>query len=122
MPTRHAALVPILPSTDLDRSLAYYKYLGFDVLEQAKDYVRLAWQGAELHLYPHAGLNPLANSGGCYLAVADPGLLRAAWARDGVECLDLEVPAHCGETLFAVVDPDGNTLRIGPGGTDGYNA
>jgi catechol 2,3-dioxygenase-like lactoylglutathione lyase family enzyme len=114
MPTRHAALVPILPSSDLERSLAYYKYLGFDVLEHEKDYARLAWRGAELHLYPHPGLDPLANSAGCYLRVAAPHLVRTAWLGDGVECLDLPIPAHCGATVFAVVDPDGNTLRIGP--------
>jgi catechol 2,3-dioxygenase-like lactoylglutathione lyase family enzyme len=114
MPTRHDALVPILPSSDLDRSLAYYRYLGFDILEHATDYARLTWNGAELHLYPHPGLDPLANSAGCYLRVADPALVRTAWLRDGVECLDLPIAERNGATLFAVVDPDGNTLRIGP--------
>lgn len=114
MPIRDAALVPILPSSDLARSLAYYRYLGFDVVEQAPDYARLSWHGAELHLYPHSDLDALANWAGCYVRVADPELVRTAWKRDGVECLEAPAPAHCGPTLFAVVDPDGNTLRIGP--------
>jgi catechol 2,3-dioxygenase-like lactoylglutathione lyase family enzyme len=114
MQTHHAAVVPILPSSDLDRSLAYYGYLGFRLLERAADYARLEWGGAELHLYPHPGLDPAANSLGCYLKVTDPKTLRAAWADDGVECLDMAIPSHYGPTTFAVVDPDGNTLRIGP--------
>jgi catechol 2,3-dioxygenase-like lactoylglutathione lyase family enzyme len=114
MPTDRSALVPILPSSDLERSLAYYRYLGFDVLEHAADYARLTWDGAELHLYPHPGLDALSNSAGCCLRVGDPDGVRSAWMRDGVECLEMPVPKHCGFTAFAVVDPDGNTLRIGP--------
>lgn len=114
MPTRPAALVPILPSSDLERSVAYYQYLGFDVLERAADYARLQWRSAELHLYPHPEIDPTANSAGCYLRVADPDALRTTWADDGVDCLDMPVKPHYGTTVFAVIDPDGNTLRIGP--------
>lgn len=115
-----ATLVPILPSSDLDRSLAYYRYLGFDLLERADDYARLIWRDAELHLYPNPAVDPLANSAGCYLKVADPDALRAAWSGDGVDCVDVvgaaetNAPTPYGPTAFAVVDPDGNTLRIGP--------
>lgn len=115
-----ATLVPILPSSDLDRSLAYYRYLGFDLLERAADYARLSWRDAELHLYPNPAVDPRANSAGCYLKVADPDALRAAWSGDGVDCVevvgaaDRNAPDSFGPTAFAVVDPDGNTLRIGP--------
>jgi catechol 2,3-dioxygenase-like lactoylglutathione lyase family enzyme len=115
-----ATLVPILPSSDLDRSLAYYRYLGFDLLERADDYARLGWRDAELHLYPNPAVDPLANSAGCYLKVADPDALRAAWSGDGVDCVEVvgaaetNAPDSYGPTAFAVVDPDGNTLRIGP--------
>lgn len=113
-PPTAAILVPILPSSDLERSLAYYQYLGFDLLERAADYARLSWHDAELHLYPHPTIDPLANSVGCYLKVADPDALRAAWSGDGVDCLDTAVDEHHGPTVFFIVDPDGNTLRIGP--------
>ena len=114
---QRASLVPILPCSDLDRSLAYYRYLGFDLLERADDYARLSWRDAELHLYPHPAIDPLANSAGCYLRVPDPDSLRAAWTDDGVDCIDTAkttIQDHYGQTVFAVVDPDGNTLRIGP--------
>jgi catechol 2,3-dioxygenase-like lactoylglutathione lyase family enzyme len=109
-----AALVPILPSSDLERSLAYYRYLGFDLVERGADYARLSWGDAELHLYPHPANDPPTNTVGCYLRVADPAALRAAWTDDGVNCVDTAIPSCYGPTAFAVVDPDGNTLRIGP--------
>ena len=68
-------------------------------------------------MYLDPAIDPLANSTGCYLAVADADALRKAWIGDGVNCIDcLEttLPPRFGKTAFAVVDPDGNTLRIGP--------
>jgi catechol 2,3-dioxygenase-like lactoylglutathione lyase family enzyme len=116
--TRSAA-VPILPSADLDRAQACYTYLGFQVLCRAEDYLQVVFGGIELHFYLAPEHDPFANSAGCYLRVDDPAALRAAWCADGVDCLECPAPAYYGPTLFAVVDPDGNTLRIGPRGTAG---
>lgn len=106
--------VPILPSADLDHALACYRYLGFELLGRTADYVRLALGAVELHLYLDPGLDALRNSAGCYLRVSDPAALRAAWSIDGVNCLDVTGTAAYGTSLFAVIDSDGNTLRIGP--------
>lgn len=111
---RGGQAVPILPSCDLDRAAACYRYLGFTVLGRADDYVRLALGPVELHLYLEPALDPLRNGSGCYLRVPDPAALRAAWRDDGVNCLDLPGTAAYGTSLFAVIDSDGNTLRIGP--------
>jgi catechol 2,3-dioxygenase-like lactoylglutathione lyase family enzyme len=109
-----SAAVPILPSADLARTVACYSYLGFGVLGRAEDYLRIARDDIELHFYLDPGHDQLANSAGCYLRVSDPNALRAGWAADGVDCLDMPVPSYYGPTFFAIVDPDGNTLRIGP--------
>jgi len=109
-----SAAVPILPSTDLDRSLAFYEYLGFRTLGRTEDYLRVALGPIELHLYLDPGLEPVANGRGCYLRVADPAGLRAAWRSDGVSCLEMPGTEDYGPTLFALVDPGGNTLRVGP--------
>ena len=106
--------VPILPSADLDRALACYRYLGFHMLGRVSDYLRLALGPVELHLYLEPGLDPVHNSSGCYLRVADPAMLRTAWSADGVNCLDVPGSGAYGPSLFAVIDSDGNTLRIGP--------
>jgi catechol 2,3-dioxygenase-like lactoylglutathione lyase family enzyme len=106
--------VPILPSVDLDQSLAFYQYLGFRLLGRAEDYLRVALGPVELHLYLDAAIEPVANGRGCYLRFADPAALRDAWSADGVACLDIPGTEDYGPTLFAVVDPGGNTLRFGP--------
>lgn len=106
--------VPILPSGDLERALACYGYLGFTLLGRTADYLRLALGPVELHLYLDCELDPLRNSAGCYLRVPDPAGLRATWDDDGVNCLDMPGTAAYGASLFAVIDSDGNTLRIGP--------
>ena len=113
-PVSNSSAVPILPSPDLDRSLAFYAYLGFTLLGRTEDYLRIALDDIELHFYLDPGLEPVANGAGCYLRLADPEALRAAWNADGVACLDMPGTEAYGRTLFAVVDPGGNTLRIGP--------
>jgi catechol 2,3-dioxygenase-like lactoylglutathione lyase family enzyme len=120
MPTVETA-VPILPSGDLSRAEAFYAYLGFRVVRRGEDYLQVVHGDIELHLYLADGHDPLANSAGCYLRVSDPASLRSAWCTDGVSCLEVPGSEPYGETLFAVIDPDGNTLRYGcaasvPGG------
>lgn len=105
--------VPVLPSGDLARAEAFYTYLGFRVLARGADYLQVAHGGIELHLYFAAGHDPSVNSAGCYLRVADPVRLRKDWCTDGISCLDVPDSEAYGETLFALVDPDGNTLRYG---------
>jgi hypothetical protein len=48
--------------------------------------------------------------------VADPARLRTTWCTDGINCLEIPGSDGYGETLFALIDPDGNTLRYGRAG------
>lgn len=113
MPALETA-VPILPSGDLGRAEAFYAYLGFRVTRRGADYLQIVLGEIELHLYLADGHDPLANPAGCYLRVPDPVRLRSRWRADGVDCLEVPGSEPYGETTFAVVDPDGNTLRYGP--------
>ena len=110
--------VPVLPSGDLARAESFYSYLGFRVLDRGGDYLQLAHGAIELHLYLSAGHDPVTNPAGCYLRVADPVRLRKDWCTDGISCLDVPGSEAYGETLFALVDPDGNTLRYGRAAED----
>ena len=111
------AAVPILPSGDLRQAEAFYRYLGFRVAGRGGDYLRLTNGSIELHFYLVPGHDALANSAGCYLRVADPAGLRAACRTDGLNCLEVAGGSGAyGETVFALVDPDGNTLRYGRAG------
>jgi catechol 2,3-dioxygenase-like lactoylglutathione lyase family enzyme len=109
-----SAAVPILPSRDLERSRAYYAFLGFTVLDLADDYLRVGHDGVEVHLYLSPDTDPKENPGGWYLRAAEPEELRGKWSADGLECLDVPAPSHYGTTVFALIDPDGNMLRVGP--------
>lgn len=109
-----ASAVPILPSGDIERSRAYYAFLGFTVLDFEEDYLRVAHDGAEVHLYLAPETDPLTNPCGWYLKAPEPEELREKWTADGLECLHVPAPAYYGPTLFALIDPDGNMLRVGP--------
>jgi catechol 2,3-dioxygenase-like lactoylglutathione lyase family enzyme len=108
-----ATAVPILPSADLRRAEAFYAYLGFQVVLRGADYLQVTHGEIELHLYLAVDHDPLTNPSGCYLRVSDPAALRSVWCSDGVDCLDVPGSEPYGATVFAVVDPDGNTLRYG---------
>ena len=116
MPPVSDSAVPILPSGDLARAEAYYAYLGFRIVDRGPDYLQLAHGTIELHLYLAHGHDLLANPAGCYLRVADPAALRVSWCEDGIDCLEVPGSEAYGKTLFALVDPDGNTLRYGRAG------
>jgi len=109
-----ATSVPILPSADLERTRAFYCFLGFTVVDAADEYLRLRYDDAEVHFYPAPDTDPADNASGWYLRVDDPEELREKWRHDGLECPDVPVPALFGLTVFAVADPDGGLLRVGP--------
>ena len=111
-----ATSVPILPSADLERTRAFYCFLGFTVVDAADEYLRLRFDDAEVHFYPAPDADAADNASGWYMRVEEPEELREKWQHDGVECPDVPVPAVYGPTLFAVVDPDGALLRVGPAG------
>ena len=109
-----ATSVPILPSADLERTRAFYCFLGFTVVDAADEYLRLRYDDAEVHFYPDPDTDPSSNASGWYLRVAEPEELREKWRADGLECPDVPVPAVFGPTVFAVSDPDGALVRVGP--------
>ena len=109
-----ATSAPILPSADLERTRAFYCFLGFTVVDAADEYLRMRFDDAEVHFYPAPDTDPAANASGWYLRVEEPEELREKWQNYGVECPDVPVPAVYGPTVFAVADPDGGLLRVGP--------
>lgn len=112
--TSTSAAVPILPSSDLERSRAFYAFLGFAVLDSEADYLRVGHDDVEVHLYPSPDLDPRANPCGWYLKAAEPAELLAEVDRRRAGMPGRPAPAYYGPTLFALVDPDGNMLRVGP--------
>jgi hypothetical protein len=115
--------VPILPSRDLNDTLAFYERLGFEnrgAPPEEWDYLIIGRGGVELHFYGSPETDPLTTSASCYLFVDDADALHDEWQQVGVPH-----DAATGSRLvppmdtdyrmreFALVDRSGNLVRVG---------
>jgi catechol 2,3-dioxygenase-like lactoylglutathione lyase family enzyme len=115
--------VPILPSRNLEETLAFYGRLGFESRGAPPDkygYVIVGRGSIELHFYDDPMVDPLTTNFSCYIRVADADDLHAEWERIGIEDdrstgsrLMPPSDADYGLREFAVVDKSGNLVRIG---------
>ena len=116
-----ARAIPILPCRQLDATLAFYGLLGFTLEFEENEpapYAILTLGGAELHFAGIADPARAGLHGACYLRVPDADALHAHWRAAGVpdEGLPRLGPIDdrpWGMREFALVDPDGNMLRVG---------
>ena len=112
--------IPTLPSRSLGNTLLFYGKLGFDgkVLGAGDSYAILKRGNLELHFFLHADLRPAESSAGCYIRVGDVERLYKAFSlaklpTGGIPRMDILEDKPWGMREFAVVDEDGNLLRIG---------
>lgn len=116
-----ARAIPILPCRQLDATVAFYGLLGFTLEFEENEpapYAILSLGGAELHFAGIADPAQAGLHGACYLRVPDADALHAHWRAAGVpdEGLPRLGPIDdrpWGMREFALVDPDGNMLRVG---------
>ncbi|WP_212996007.1 VOC family protein [Winogradskya consettensis] len=104
--------VPILRCADLDRTIAFYEFLGF-ASDRLSGYAVFTAGDAELHV---SATGTVLDPGGCLVHVSDATVTRAVLAARGVRLLgDLEEDGRPGAGIrsFTVEDPDGNTIRFG---------
>jgi catechol 2,3-dioxygenase-like lactoylglutathione lyase family enzyme len=115
--------VPILPSRNLEETLAFYERLGFESrgapLERYR-YLILGRGTIELHFYDDPSVDPFTTAATCYVRVRDADTLYEDWERIGVEHdhstgsrLVKPTDTDYGMREFALVDKSGNLLRIG---------
>lgn len=112
--------IPILPAREIGATLAFYRRLGFEGAAHAADagYAILSRGALELHFFRHPTLVPAESCAGCYLRVGDVATIHRAFAaaglpRHGIPRIDALEDKPWGLREFAIVDPDGNLLRIG---------
>ena len=112
--------IPILPSRSLPKTLAFYGRLGFEgeVLGAGDAYAILTRGDLEVHFFLHTELVPAESRAGCYLRVADVeplyrAFLAASLPLRGIPRMDAIENKLWGMREFAIVDEDGNLLRIG---------
>jgi catechol 2,3-dioxygenase-like lactoylglutathione lyase family enzyme len=115
---------PIMPARDLASTLAFYARLGFESLGDWERYRYLIVRrgSLELHFWEHPDVDPLTTDFSCYLFVRDADALHAEWDGIGVPTdpatgsrLMPPTDTDYGLREFALVDPNGNLLRVGGG-------
>jgi diamine N-acetyltransferase len=112
--------IPILPCRSVAATVAFYGRLGFEGGTHETDarYAILRRGPLELHFFVFEDLVPADSYAGCYLRVADVEGVHRAFAEAelpsaGIPRMDALEDRQWGMREFAVVDPDGNLLRIG---------
>lgn len=114
----HDLAIPILPSRSLEKTLAFYARLGFEGEIVAAEYAIVTHGPVEIHFFAHPGVQPDASFAGCYVRV---GAVDAVFDRfrqaglpgRGIPRMDVLENKPWGMREFAVVDEDGNLMRIG---------
>jgi catechol 2,3-dioxygenase-like lactoylglutathione lyase family enzyme len=112
-------VAPILPSSDLASTTAFYERLGFEQTGLWPSYLILRRGDVGVHFFHASDLDPWTSIAGCYVYVDDADALYAEYAALGLPgegIPRLHGPPHDSDYAmreFAVVDPDGNLLRIG---------
>lgn len=115
--------VPVLPGRDLYETLAFYERLGFG-LQGAPigvyGYLIVGRGSIELHFFEAPDVDPLTTAAGCYIRVGDADALYREWHAVGIEAnratgsrLIAPATTDYGMREFALVDPNGNLLRVG---------
>ncbi len=102
--------IPILYSTDLDRTAAYYAPLGLKLIERHDTYLVLGAGAVELH-FTSAQLAPAPSQ--AFLHVPDAGKLWKQLQGLSVAGIGPLEDHASGLREFVVTDPDGNRIRVG---------
>jgi catechol 2,3-dioxygenase-like lactoylglutathione lyase family enzyme len=102
--------IPILPSTDLDRTATFYRSAGMQEVARYEGYLLMGFRGVELHFTIEPGT---AGGGQAFVLVPDAGRLWKQLKSQGVPGLGPVEDREHGLREFVVTDPDGNRIRVG---------
>jgi catechol 2,3-dioxygenase-like lactoylglutathione lyase family enzyme len=112
----HGRVFPILPSRDVDETIAFYERLGFLVASRfggKRVYLVVRRDGVVLHFFHFPALDPPSNINGCYVEIADVDALYDEWHALGLKRLAPPQDREWGMREFTLVDPSGNLVRVG---------
>jgi catechol 2,3-dioxygenase-like lactoylglutathione lyase family enzyme len=111
--------IPILPSRNLENTVEFYRRLGFDGFVHSHGGYAILIRGTlELHFFLYRQVVPEKSASCCYLRVSSveevyADFSRARLPRAGIPRQDALEDKPWGMREFAVVDPDGNLVRVG---------
>jgi len=109
---------PILHVAEIEKSIQFYEWLGFDTID-TDGCVPLGW--ARLHceggavMFLRAEEPPQASSPRTFLYMYTPDLvgLREQLLRNGVKVPEIRYPGYMPSGEVQFVDPDGNCIAVG---------
>jgi catechol 2,3-dioxygenase-like lactoylglutathione lyase family enzyme len=103
--------IPVLLTTDIERSKSTYAAIGFTVTDTGHPYLIVRGFGVEFHV-SKVDLIPEPHCVSAYLRVPEVAPLYEAFKKvDGVLAAPVSKPWGLRE--FHFIDPDGNLLNIG---------
>jgi catechol 2,3-dioxygenase-like lactoylglutathione lyase family enzyme len=112
--------IPTLPCKSVKDTLLFFQRLGFEgkLWGEPPAYAILTRGPVELHFFAHKELQPAQSHAGCYIRVSDVESICRAFASAGLPATGIPrqdplAVKPWGMKEFAIVDPDGNLLRIG---------
>ena len=114
--------IPILPARDLGETRKFYEALGFRAAgwwpEEFGGYAILVRGDLSMHFFAYKDLPPSGNYAGCYWRVNDVDALCAKFQAADLPHSDAPHLSTAenkpwGMREFAIVDPNGNLVRVG---------
>jgi catechol 2,3-dioxygenase-like lactoylglutathione lyase family enzyme len=105
-----ARTIPILPSSDLDRTAEFYRNAGMEELARYEGYLLMGFRGVELHFTTEPGAGA---AGQAFVLVPDATRLWKQLKSQGAPGLGPVEDREHGLREFVVTDPDGNRIRVG---------
>jgi catechol 2,3-dioxygenase-like lactoylglutathione lyase family enzyme len=120
MPFR--GLVPIVRVQDVERSIDFYRRLGFEMRNKLESDGRVVWTWldsgkAYLMLNRSQGaMTPGVRDVILYLYSPDLVAYRDQLAADGIKVGPIEYPPYMPEGEFGIADPDGYCILVGQTG------
>lgn len=114
--------IPILPARNLDETRAFYERIGFQVVgwwpREFGGYAIIARGDLKMHFFLYSDLSPLENYAQCYWHVKSVDALHAEYSSSGLQGtgtprLSAIEDKPWGMREFALVDPNGNLIRVG---------
>jgi catechol 2,3-dioxygenase-like lactoylglutathione lyase family enzyme len=111
-------LSPLLPARDIPDTEAFWQRLGFHTVYDDADYLLMKREGAEVHFFRHAELDPSKCDHGAYLRPFDINALDSEWAAlglpaAGIPRLERASDKPWGMRELALLDLNGNLIRAG---------
>ena len=105
------SVAPIMPTTDIARTVEHYRALGFSV-EIHGDFVMTRRDEIELFFSQMPNHDPKRTASCVYIRVDDANALHAHWQVNGISLHPLRDTDYKMRE-FALIDPDGNMMLFG---------